>query len=1455
MRKSLKKVVSVLLAAALLVPIGRLAPVAEAATTETTVYHEDFANGVGLAKQSGSASLTTVTEKVFTGNTDGSALSVSNRANDYDAADFNYTDLGLENGKTYTVTVTGFVDADTTIPEGAQAYLQTISSYGVVASENYTAGSAFTLTNSFTVDTAHDTKLRVQSNAVGKTVPFYIGDILITAQQTTTTNTIYHEDFANGLGLAKQSGSASLTPVTGKVFTGNEDGKALSVSNRANDYDAADFSYADLGLENGKTYTVTVTGFVDADTTIPEGAQAYLQKISSYGVVASANYAAGSAFTLTNSFTVDTAHDTKLRVQSNAVGKTVPFYIGDILITETVAGGGEEEPTRPPALPFNTINFEDQTAGGFTGRAGTETLTVTDEANHTADGSYALKVEGRTTSWHGPSLHVEKFVNKGYEYKVTAWVKLLSPETSTKLELASQIGDGSSANYPSLASKTITAADGWVQLQGSYRYNSVGGEYLTIYVQSSNDTASYYIDDISFESTGSGPVGIQKDITPIKDVYKNDFLIGNAITAEDLEGTRLELLKMHHDVVTAGNAMKPDALQPTKGNFTFTAADAMVNKVLAEGMKMHGHVLVWHQQSPAWLNTTTDSSNNTVPLGREEALVNLRTHIKTVMEHFGDKVISWDVVNEAMNDNPPNPSDYKASLRQTPWYNAIGSDYVEQAFLAARQVLDENPEWDIKLYYNDYNDDNQNKATAIYNMVKDMNDRYALTHPGKLLIDGVGMQGHYNVNTNPDNVERSLEKFISLGVEVSVSELDVTAGSNYTLPENLATAQAYLYAQLFNIYKAHAEHIARVTFWGLDDNTSWRAENNPLVFDKNLQAKPAYYGVTDPDKYIEENAPHSEDANQAEAQYGTPVIDGTVDSIWNGAQTMPINRYQLAWQGATGTAKALWDDQNLYVLIQVSDSQLNKANENAWEQDSVEVFLDQNNGKTSSYQDDDGQYRINFDNETSFNPPSISEGFVSQTKKTANSYTVELKIPLTAVTPANEKKLGFDVQINDATDGARTSVAAWNDTTGNGYQDTSVYGELTLAGKSTGGSGSGSSSVPQTNNVVKNADGSTTIKPEVKTTNGTAVGTISSDNLKKALEQATPAAGGKKQVIIDLPLQANAASYEVQLPTQGLKSTENYQLTAKIANAFIQIPSDMLSGTTVQSEQVSIRVAPASTANLDAATREQIGNRPVIDLSLISDGKVFAWSNPKAPVTVAIPYKPTAEELKHPDHIVIWYIDGSGKATPVPNSHYDAATGTVVFQTTHFSMYAAVSVFKTFGDLTNVPWAKEAIDAMASRGIIKGTGENTFSPAASIKRADFIALLVRALELKGTGTDAAMFSDVPADAYYYNELAIAKGLGIATGFEDNTFKPVSSISRQDMMVLITRALAVIGKQLPAGGSLDAYSDAASVAGYAQASAIALVKAGVVTGNGGKLAPNDQLTRAEAAVILYRIWKL
>jgi endo-1,4-beta-xylanase len=326
----------------------------------------------------------------------------------------------------------------------------------------------------------------------------------------------------------------------------------------------------------------------------------------------------------------------------------------------------------------------------------------------------------------------------------------------------------------------------------------------------------------------------------LKDAYKKEFLIGNVISRSSLDDARFELLTTQHNIATAENAMKPQYLQQMKGKFSFDAADAIVDRVLASGMKMHGHTLVWHSQSPGWINYAG--------IKRDEAIENLETHVKTVAEHFKGRVVSWDVVNEAMSDNPSYLADWEPLLRQCAWLAAIGPDYIEIAFKAARET---DP--DAKLYYNDYSLDNQVKALAVYNMVKDINERNPNVG-GRPLIDGIGMQAHYSVNTNVDFVKQSLEKFISLGVEVSRTELDVQAGTGSKLTDSQAIAQGLTVARLFTVFKENAAHISRVTFWGLEDSTSWRAATSPTLFDKTLSAKPAFYAALNPEKFIKENS-------------------------------------------------------------------------------------------------------------------------------------------------------------------------------------------------------------------------------------------------------------------------------------------------------------------------------------------------------------------------------------------------------------------------------------------------------------------------------------------------------------------------------------------------------------------------------------------------------------------------
>jgi endo-1,4-beta-xylanase len=534
---------------------------------------------------------------------------------------------------------------------------------------------------------------------------------------------------------------------------------------------------------------------------------------------------------------------------------------------------------------------------------------------------------------------------------------------------------------------------------------------------------------LSGEAGGAAPAD---NLPPLKAAYARQFLIGNVMSPRETETPRFEVLSRHFNIITAENAMKPASLQREKGFFTFEQADQMVDAVLARGLKVHGHTLAWHQQSPDWMNYDG--------ISRDEAVENLVTHVKTVAGHFRGRVLSWDVLNEAVIDNPPDPGDWRASLRQSPWYKAIGPEYVEILFRAAREA---DPE--ARLYYNDYNMDNQNKALAVFTMIKELNEKNPNTG-GRPLVDGAGMQGHYRLNTNTDNVRLSLERFISLGLEVSVTELDIQAGADSKQTDRQLLEQGAVYARLFTIFRDYAEKIGRVTFWGLDDGASWRSAASPCLFDRDLRAKPAFYAVLNPEAFIAENSVRLvRESKQGEAHYGTPALGLPLDPLWNRAPALRVDQNLMAWQGAAGAARVLWDEKNLYVLVQVQNAEINKASPNAFEQDSVEVFIDEDNRKTPFFRNDDGQYRVNFDNERTFNPPSFAQGFDSVAAVQGKSYMVQMKIPFKTIAPAADTLVGFDVQINGASaQGIRQSVAVWNDTTGNSFQDTSGYGVLKL---------------------------------------------------------------------------------------------------------------------------------------------------------------------------------------------------------------------------------------------------------------------------------------------------------------------------------------------------------------------------------------------------------------------------
>lgn len=1482
MRKSFKQVVSGLLAVALLLPGGLTAQAVSAAdpvaSNSQIVYQETFQNGQGKATQSGGAQLEAVTGKPFEGNDDEAALKVSKRSNSWDGVDLAFTDLGLTDGQEYSVTASVYVDTDINPPAAGKAVLEVVTNkgsgsegYTEISSSDFIAGQGITLSAPLSVISVDKTALRIKSDVAGKGVSFYIGDITITqAAAPVEPTVVLNQSFEDGstgdwgkLGWGSNGDTAVVDDVA------SEGTKSLKFFNRA-DEKAVPALVLTGKMKSDRKYDISLKVRLGSG----EGQFHLASKINSeiladdqkYPWIIGNKLVTASDWTLfeTKGYEVPSkTNEVIIYVEPSNNTLTSDIYIDEVIITDVTPGETAPEIVDKTGI---TADFESG-LDGFKARNGRETVVLSQEDNHSPEGKQSLLVT-TTAQYDAALVDAAGKMAKNHEYELSAWVKMAPGQAPTTLRISVQYADSGFANVSQNA--TVTNQE-WVHLTGKYTLTTTPS-ILNAYIETADDdrgNRTFFLDDFALKYVGpvTAAPPIQEDLPDLKEVYKNDFLIGNIVNPATFDETRLKLLTKHHNVVTFENDMKPDYAYNADRQFDFTAEDALVQKVQDAGLDLHGHVLVWHAQSPTWLHTAANGE----PLSREEALKNLRTHVKTVVEHFGDQVISWDVVNEAMNDNPANPQDWKNALRNSGWLQAIGPDFLEEAYLAAKEVIDENG-WDIKLYYNDYNDDNQNKSTAIYSMVKEINEKYAADHPGEKLIDGIGMQAHYNLGTRLDNVKMSLERFISLGVEVSVTELDIMAGTNSAITEKEAKQQAYLYASLMDLYKKNSEHIPRVTFWGLNDSTSWRAEQNPTLFDKNYQAKEAFYGVVDPEKYLAEHPPEELDYKKSTALYGTPSLDGSVDSIWSKAPELKLDTKQMAWSGATGTARVLWDDDNLYVLVQVRDDQLNKTNPNVWEQDSVEVFVDENNGKTSSFQDDDGQYRVNFENLATFNPAEIAAGFDSKVSVSGTNYTVEMKIPFKKVKPSNNAKIGFDAQINDAKDGNRISVNAWNDPSGQGYQDTSVFGELTLTGKpssggndgggnnsggnnggSSGGSNSGTTPQPQPQPQLPGSN--STIVPVVKVENGTATATVSSDSLNKAIEKASAGANGKKQITIEVPKQANAQSYVVQLPTSNLQSNNNVEFVLKTDYAALQIPSNMLSNIREQADQVSIQISKVLADRLSAEVRAKVGSRPVIDLSIKAGDRVLAWNNPAAPVTVSVPYTPASQELANAHQLVILNIDSQGKAAVVPSGRYDAKSESVVFKTTEFSTYAVAYVTKSFADVQNVLWAKEAVEAMAARDIIKGISDESFAPAASITRADFITLLVRALELKGPGANTAAFSDVQPTAYYAQAVAIAKELGIASGFEDNMFKPGSSISRQDMMVLTAKALKAAGKQSAGSGNLAPYSDTASISAYAVDSVTSLVGSGIVNGKGGKIAPTESLTRAEAAVILSRIWNM
>lgn len=334
----------------------------------------------------------------------------------------------------------------------------------------------------------------------------------------------------------------------------------------------------------------------------------------------------------------------------------------------------------------------------------------------------------------------------------------------------------------------------------------------------------------------------------LKDLYKSDFTLGVAVNAAQISGTdrsAQNLIVRHFGTVTPENAMKAEKIHPSFGRYNFSAADSLVNFAMQHRLRVNGHTLIWHSQLPAFVKNIRS---------RDSLKTFFEDHIQQVASRYRGKVSSWDVVNEALNED--------GSMRKSVFYEKIGPGYVTSAFRLAAAA---SP--GTELYYNDYNIEKPEKRAGAIQIVKEI-------QRAGLRIDGVGIQGHWNIENVPyRQIEDAIVQFASLGLKVAITELDISvlpnplkdAGADISLradfrktldpykeglPDSVQQHLAVAYEKLFRIFLKHRDKISRVTWWGLSDRDSWLNNwpvpgrtNYPLLFDRELRKKAAFMRV------------------------------------------------------------------------------------------------------------------------------------------------------------------------------------------------------------------------------------------------------------------------------------------------------------------------------------------------------------------------------------------------------------------------------------------------------------------------------------------------------------------------------------------------------------------------------------------------------------------------------------